>query len=219
MPSIPACVAKDVSECWVYHPVRSFDSALRVQVSNTSIGGEGLIVTGNATDDAHDSVKIALTWVRYYRSALLAGLGLNGREGPSLADVYGPGRQLHIHVAPGATPKNGICGGAIAIALVSFMTKRPVMDNLVVVGEMGSQGQLYGLSGFELSSVRSTVELCGYQHMVVSEAIWESKRDWLNERGLQGLSIVGSDTLHRSIGSILGRPLGNGEGVDEGAAV
>ena len=194
----------------------SLESALRIQICNTFIGGKALIVTGNATEEAFESVKMALAWVRFYRPALLGVLGLDEPGGPSLADILGPGHQLHIHIAPAATPKTSICGGAISVALASLMARRPVVDNLVVVGEMGSQGQLYGQAGFELRSVSSTVEACGYQHMVVSESIWEIERDWLNDRDLRGLSIVKGQTLHQCIGSILGPPWRD-EVVDETA--
>ncbi|MFC1828000.1 endopeptidase La [Thermodesulfobacteriota bacterium] len=110
---------------------------LYVEVS--LIGGKGeLIITGQLGDVMQESARAALSYAR----ANLAALGVEGT-------VF-ENTDVHIHVPAGAIPKDGPSAGiAIATALISVLTNKPVNKYVAMTGEITLRGRVLPVGGLK----------------------------------------------------------------------
>jgi ATP-dependent Lon protease len=108
-------------------------------VEASLIDGKGeLIVTGQLGDVMQESARAALT---YARSSLKAK-ELKGCNFESL--------DIHIHVPAGAIPKDGPSAGiAMATALVSALTGKPVRNDVAMTGEVTLRGRVLPIGGLK----------------------------------------------------------------------
>ncbi|MEW6051275.1 MAG: endopeptidase La [Candidatus Zixiibacteriota bacterium] len=129
----------------------------------TSVGGEVLFVeatvmpgknsltlTGHLGNVMKESAQAALSFVRSNAADL--------KIDQKLFD----GRDVHIHVPSGATPKDGPSAGiTIAVALASMFTGQPVKSCLAMTGEITLRGELLPIGGLKeklLGAVRAGVK-------------------------------------------------------------
>ncbi|HID63370.1 MAG TPA: endopeptidase La [Anaerolineae bacterium] len=99
-------------------------------------GKEQLTLTGQLGDVMQESARIALSYVRSKADEL--GIPPNFFEG----------RDIHLHVPAGATPKDGPSAGiAMVTALVSLLTGRSVRADVGMTGEITLQGQVLPIGG------------------------------------------------------------------------
>ncbi len=83
-----------------------------------------------------ESAQAALSWVRGHS----ADLGLE-------SDWFEE-RDVHIHVPAGAVPKDGPSAGtAMATALASLATGKPVSEDVAMTGEITLTGQVLPIGG------------------------------------------------------------------------
>lgn len=103
------------------------------------IGGKGeLIVTGQLGDVMQESARAALSYTR-------ANLKKFKIKENLLENV-----DMHIHVPAGATPKDGPSAGiAIATALLSVLTNRPVNKDVAMTGEITLRGRVLPIGGLK----------------------------------------------------------------------
>ncbi len=101
--------------------------------------GKGeLIVTGQIGEVMQESARAAVT---YARSTLNGSLERRLRL---------DARDIHIHVPAGAIPKDGPSAGiAMATALVSVLTGRPVRGDLAMTGEVTLRGRVLPVGGLK----------------------------------------------------------------------
>jgi ATP-dependent Lon protease len=154
--ALPVAVPEaDLAE-WLGVAPFDLDSAStedRVGVANglayTSVGGEVLEVevsvvpgrgrlqlTGTLGDVMKESASAALTWVR----SRLERFGLTPEQLQR--------SDLHVHVPAGATPKDGPSAGiAMATAMVSALTGRPVRGTVAMTGEVTLRGRVLPIGG------------------------------------------------------------------------
>jgi ATP-dependent Lon protease len=101
--------------------------------------GKGeLKLTGKLGTVMQESAQAALSYLK----SISASLGVS-------ADNF-KNFDYHIHVPEGATPKDGPSAGiAIATALVSLMTGRPVHESLAMTGEMTLRGRVLPIGGLK----------------------------------------------------------------------
>jgi len=108
-------------------------------VEATLIGGKGeLIVTGQLGDVMQESARAAVSFAR----ANLDRFGIK----ESIFDNV----DIHIHVPAGAIPKDGPSAGtAMATALISVLTNKPVRNDIAMTGEITLRGRVLPIGGLK----------------------------------------------------------------------
>jgi ATP-dependent Lon protease len=110
-------------------------------VEATAMPGSGqLTITGQLGEVMKESAQAALSWVR----------GSVGALAPDLPDDWFAGHDIHIHVPAGAVPKDGPSAGvAMATALASLVSRRPVSNDVAMTGEVTLTGQVLPVGGLK----------------------------------------------------------------------
>jgi ATP-dependent Lon protease len=112
-------------------------------VEATAYPGRGrLKVTGQLGDVMQESAQAAHSWVRSHAQEV----GLD-------AAWFGA-NDVHVHVPAGAVPKDGPSAGiAMATAIVSLASGRPVSDRVGMTGEITLTGQVLPIGGVKEKSL------------------------------------------------------------------
>jgi ATP-dependent Lon protease len=120
------------------------EASIRRYLAATSDGQQSatppvsLILTGQLGDVMKESARAALT----YATNNAAALGISRQ--------YLGAVEVHIHVPAGAIPKDGPSAGiAIATALVSEMSGRPVRRDVAMTGEITLRGRVLPIGGLK----------------------------------------------------------------------
>jgi ATP-dependent Lon protease len=110
-------------------------------IEATAAAGRGrLTITGQLGEVMRESAEAALSYVRSNVSELV----------PRLEPDWFATHDIHIHVPAGATPKDGPSAGvAIAIALASLLSGRPVRADVAMTGEITLTGQVLPIGGLK----------------------------------------------------------------------
>ncbi|MEJ2156347.1 MAG: endopeptidase La [Desulfobacteraceae bacterium] len=108
-------------------------------VEASLIRGKGdLIITGQIGDVMQESARAALSYTRVYLDHI--GVNTNTLEN----------KDIHIHVPAGAIPKDGPSAGtAMATALISAITQRPVNKDVAMTGEITLRGRVLPIGGLK----------------------------------------------------------------------
>jgi ATP-dependent Lon protease len=105
--------------------------------------GSGKVqLTGSLGEVMQESAQAAITYARAHAREL----GLN----PTVFDKT----DIHIHVPAGATPKDGPSAGlAMATAIVSAFTRRPVSKDVAMTGEVTLRGKALRIGGLKSKTI------------------------------------------------------------------
>ncbi len=106
------------------------------------LGKGDLIVTGQLGEVMQESSRAAVSYAR----ANLKNWGLKENVFETI--------DVHIHVPAGAIPKDGPSAGiAMATALISALTNRPVKNNVAMTGEITLRGRVLPIGGLREKSM------------------------------------------------------------------
>jgi ATP-dependent Lon protease len=108
-------------------------------VEASLINGKGeMILTGQLGEVMQESARAALSYAR-------ANIDLF-----NVKDEIFDNRDIHIHVPAGAIPKDGPSAGiAMATALISALTERPVNKDVAMTGEITLRGRVLPIGGLK----------------------------------------------------------------------
>jgi len=103
------------------------------------VGGKGeLIITGQLGDVMQESARAALS----YAKANITSLGIKKNIFENM--------DMHLHVPAGAIPKDGPSAGiAMATALISTLTDKPVNSDVAMTGEITLRGRVLPIGGLK----------------------------------------------------------------------
>ncbi|MBA2358482.1 MAG: endopeptidase La [Actinobacteria bacterium] len=106
-------------------------------IEATAFPGRGrLTVTGQLGEVMQESASAAHSWVRSHAEQL------------GLDPLWFSERDVHVHVPAGAVPKDGPSAGvAMATAIVSLASARPVSEEVAMTGEITLTGQVLQIGG------------------------------------------------------------------------
>ncbi|MGH2538110.1 MAG: endopeptidase La [Candidatus Promineifilaceae bacterium] len=114
---------------------------LAIEVS-LSEGSGKVLLTGQLGEVMQESAQAALTYAR----ANSRRLGLD----PAVFDKV----NIHIHIPSGATPKDGPSAGlALATAIISAFTRRPVRRDVAMTGEVTLRGKALQIGGLKAKTI------------------------------------------------------------------
>jgi ATP-dependent Lon protease len=153
-------------------------------VEATSVPGSGnLTITGQLGDVMRESAQAALSWVRAHAKAI----------NPDLSDDWFANHDIHVHVPAGAVPKDGPSAGvAMATALASLISNRPVRNDVAMTGEITLTGQVLPIGGLKEKSLAA--QRAGIKQVIVPDRN-EGDVDEIAEQEREGLEFVYADDI------------------------
>ena len=108
-----------------------------LDVEAVAVPGTGKVaLTGQLGEVMKESAQAAIAYLRKHA------------EDFRLPEDFHESRDLHVHVLEGGTPKDGPSAGiAIATAVVSALTGRPVRGDVAMTGEITLRGRVLAIGG------------------------------------------------------------------------
>jgi ATP-dependent Lon protease len=153
-------------------------------VEATAVPGSGkLTITGQLGEVMKESAQAALSWVRAHAQDLA----------PDLPDDWFANHDIHVHVPAGAVPKDGPSAGiAMATALASLISNRPVRNDVAMTGEVTLTGQVLPIGGLKEKSLAA--QRAGIKQVIVPDRN-EGDVNEISEQEREGLEFVYADDI------------------------
>ena len=153
-------------------------------VEATAVPGSGkLTITGQLGEVMRESAQAALSWVRAHARDV----------NPELPDDWFAEHDLHVHVPAGAVPKDGPSAGvAMATALASLISNRPVRNDVAMTGEITLTGQVLPIGGLKEKSLAA--QRAGIKQVIVPDRN-EGDVEEISEEERRGLEFIYADDI------------------------
>jgi ATP-dependent Lon protease len=157
-------------------------------VEATAVPGSGnLTITGQLGDVMRESAQAALSLVRGHATQIA----------PDLPDDWFANHDIHVHVPAGAVPKDGPSAGiAMATALASLVSSRPVRNDVAMTGEVTLTGQVLPIGGLKEKSLAA--QRAGIKQVIVPDRN-EGDVEEIPERERAGLDFVYVDDIKEAL--------------------
>ncbi len=157
-------------------------------VEATAVPGTGnLTITGQLGDVMRESAQAALSWVRGHSNKLV----------PDLPEDWFAKHDLHVHVPAGAVPKDGPSAGvAMATALASLISNRPVRNDVAMTGEITLTGQVLPIGGLKEKSLAA--QRAGIKTVIVPDRN-EGDVEEMSPEEREGLEFVYVDEIGEAL--------------------
>jgi ATP-dependent Lon protease len=166
-------------------------------IEATAMPGSGkLTITGQLGEVMRESAQAALSWVR----------GHTAQIAPELPEDWFATNDLHVHVPAGAVPKDGPSAGvAMAVALASLASGRPVSSETAMTGEVTLTGQVLPIGGVKEKSLAA--QRAGIKRVILPD---RNEGDVLEipEHERAGLEFVYVDRIEAALDVALAPPRG-----------
>jgi ATP-dependent Lon protease len=163
-------------------------------------GSKGFTLTGQLGDVMRESAQAAMSYVRANADTL------------NIADKVFAKNDIHLHVPAGAQPKDGPSAGvAMATAIASLLTGRPVRDDVAMTGEITLRGQVLPIGGVKEKVLAA--HRAGLKTVILPKRN-ENDIDDIPEEARKDLEFVLADQVDQVIDAALrkpGRSRGNGK--------
>jgi ATP-dependent Lon protease len=154
-------------------------------------GSGQLTITGQLGDVMKESAQAALSYVRGHWQEIAAELG----------EEWFAKNDIHIHVPAGAVPKDGPSAGvAMAVALASLISGRPVRNDVAMTGEVTLTGQVLPIGGLKEKSLAA--QRAGIKRVLVPQRN-EGDVAEIPEHELSELEFVYMDEVSKAIEAAL----------------
>ena len=129
-----------------------------LDIEAVSVPGKGkLSLTGQLGDVMKESAQAGIAYLRKHSKKY------------DIPEDFYEDRDLHIHVLEGATPKDGPSAGiAMATAVVSALTGRPVRGDVAMTGEITLRGRVLPIGGVKEKLLAA--HQAGIKHVIIPEA-------------------------------------------------
>jgi ATP-dependent Lon protease len=151
--------------------------------ANAVPGSGNLTITGQLGDVMRESAQAALSLVRGHAKEVA----------PDLPDDWFANHDIHVHVPAGAVPKDGPSAGiAMATALASLVSSRPVRNDVAMTGEVTLTGQVLPIGGLKEKSLAA--QRAGIKQVIVPDRN-EGDVEEIPERERAGLDFVYVDDI------------------------
>ena len=161
-------------------------------VEATAMPGDGkLTITGQLGDVMRESAQAALSWVRGHQEELA----------PNLGEEWFAEHEIHVHVPAGAVPKDGPSAGvAMATALSSLVSAKPVRPDVAMTGEITLTGQVLPIGGLKEKSLAA--QRAGIKRIIVPERNRGDVEE-IPDHEREGLEFVFVDTVEGALEAAL----------------
>jgi len=149
-----------------------------LEVESSILPGKGNVtLTGQLGEVMQESAQATLSYIR----SRAAELGLK----PS----FNTSKDIHVHIPEGAIPKDGPSAGiTMCVSLVSALTKKPILNNLAMTGEITLQGRVLSIGGLKEKLLAAKQH--GIKTVILPEENRDDAQEILQETSLSSITLI-----------------------------